>query len=156
MKKLIEKIKAFFSGFGKREELVYIVVFLWIAMGVFGATRDVNFSQLGAYFGSLTAYVATYIWSESKRPSEKTGLMKSGPNSRREVMIYAMVVLWTIVGAVAIWYRANLNDLAVYFVSLTGFVASWIAGEVYKPQDQIKKVQNPGPPSTPRSKNIEV
>ena len=28
-----------------------------------------------------------------------------------------------------------------YFVSLTGFVASWIAGEVYKPQDQIKKVQ---------------
>ena len=56
-------------------------------------------------------------------------------------MIYAMVVLWAIVGAFAIWYQANLNDLAVYFVSLTGFVASWIAGEVYKPQDQIKKVQ---------------
>lgn len=156
MNKIIEKIKAFFSGFGKREELVYIVVLLWIGMGVFGAIREVNFSQLGAYFGSLTAYVATYIWSESKRPSEKTGLMKTGPNSRREVMIYAMVVLWTIVGAFAIWYRANLNDLAVYFVSLTGFVASWIAGEVYKPQDQIKKVQSQGPPSPPRSKNIQV
>jgi len=148
----MNKIKEFFSSFGKREELVYIVVMLWISMGVYGAILEVNFSQLAAYFGSLTAYVATYIWSESKRPSEKTGLMKKGPSSRREVMIYAMVVLWTIVGIFAIWYKANLNDLAVYFVSLTGFVASWIAGEVYKPQDQIKKVQQPLPPR----KNIEV
>ena len=149
----MKKIKEFFNNFGKREELVYIVVLLWISMGVYAAIKGANFSQLAAYFGSLTAYVATYIWSESKRPSEKTGIMKVGPNSRREVMIYAMVVLWTVVGIVAIWYDINLNDLAVYFVSLTGFVASWIAGEVYKPQDQIKKVQRPMPPS---SKNIEV
>ena len=32
----------------------------------------------------------------------------------------------------------DLGDLALYFVSLTGFVASWIAGEVYKPEDTIK------------------
>jgi hypothetical protein len=31
-----------------------------------------------------------------------------------------------------------MSDLAVYFASLTGFVASWIAGEVYRPQDEIK------------------
>lgn len=152
MKKIKEKIRTFFSNFGKREELVYIVVFLWISMGVYGAFRDVNYSQLAAYFGSLTAYVATYIWGETKRPSEKSGLMKPGPNSRREVMIYAMVFLWTIVGAVAIWFRANLNDLAVYFLSLSGFVATWIAGEVYKPQDTVKK--GPTPPAT--AKKIEI
>lgn len=152
MKKIREKIKTFFSNFGKREELVYIVVFLWISMGVYGAFKDVNYSQLASYFGSLTAYVATYIWSETRRPSEKSGLMKPGPNSRREVMIYAMVVLWTIVGAVAIWFKANLNDLAVYFLSLSGFVATWIAGEVYKPQDTLKK--GPTPPTT--SRKIEI
>lgn len=126
------------SNFGKREGLVYIVVFLWIAMGVLGAWKEANFTELAAYFGSLTAYVATYIWAESRRPSEKSSIMQSGPSSRREVMIYVVVILWALVGGVAIWYKANLNDLAVYFVSLTGFVASWIAGEVYKPQDEVK------------------
>ena len=31
------------------------------------------------------------------------------------------------------------KPLIMYFVSLTGFVASWIAGEVYTPQDKINK-----------------
>ena len=53
-------------------------------------------------------------------------------------MIYVVVVLWAIAGIVAIWYLANLNELSIYFVSLTGFIMSWIAGEVYKPQDEIK------------------
>lgn len=127
-----------FQNFGKREGLVYIVVSLWIIMGILGAYKEANFTEMAAYFGSLTAYVATYIWGESRRPSEKSGLMQSGPSSRREIMIYVIVALWAIVGGFAIWYKANLNDLAVYFVSLTGFIASWIAGEVYKPQDQVK------------------
>jgi len=166
MKKLRELLK----DFGKREELVYIVVLLWITMGVLGAYKDTDFTQLAAYFGSLTAYVATYIWGESRRPSEKTGLMKEGPNSRREVMIYIIVALWTIVGGFAIWFKANLSDLAVYFVSLTGFIASWIAGEVYKPQDIVKSKPVSKPtfsqkPSVPKiideepsdeAKNIEV
>lgn len=126
------------SNFGKREGLVYIVVSLWILMGLLGAYKEANFTEMAAYFGSLTAYVATYIWGESRRPSQKTSIMQDGPSSRREVMIYAIVILWAIVGGVAIWFKANLNDLAVYFVSLTGFVASWIAGEVYKPEDQVK------------------
>lgn len=134
----MKKLRDLFSNFGKREGLVYIVVGLWIAMGILGAYKEANFTEMAAYFGSLTAYVATYIWAESRRPSEKTGLMKPGPISRREIMIYVIVVLWAVVGGFAVWFKANLNDLAVYFVSLTGFVASWIAGEVYKPQDQIK------------------
>lgn len=116
---------------------MYLIILLWIVMGVLGAIRNANFQDLAFYFGSLTAYVATYIWGETKRPSTKTGIIHKGPTSRRELMIYLIVGIWTIAGVMAIWYYANLNDLAVYFVSLSGFVASWIAGEVYTPQDRI-------------------
>ena len=81
------------SNLGKREGLVYITVFLWVVMGILGALKGADLKELAVYFGSLTAYVATYIWGESKRPSGKTGIMKRGPNSRREVMIYAVVGL---------------------------------------------------------------
>lgn len=127
----------FLERFGKREGLVYIVVFLWIVMGLLGVYKEASLTDLSVYFGSLTAYAATYIWSESKRPSKKTAIIKTGPRSRREVMIYVVVLIWAIAGGAAIWYKANLSELAIYFVSLTGFVASWIAGEVYTPQDKI-------------------
>jgi hypothetical protein len=129
----------FFSNFGKREGLVYIIVVLWIIMGLLGAYRDASFADLAIYFGSLTAYAATYIWAEAKRPSDKTTIFKKGPSSRRELMIYVVVILWAIAGAGAIWFKANIGELALYFVSLTGFVASWIAGEVYTPQDEVNK-----------------
>jgi len=127
------------SKIGKREGLVYLTVGLWVLMGILGAFRESDLKDLAVYFGSLTAYVATYIWGESKRPSEKSGILEKGPSSRREMMIYVVVSLWAIAGATAIWFKSDLNDLAVYFVSLTGFVASWIAGEVFTPQDKIKK-----------------
>ena len=132
-------IKEIVSNFGKREELVYITVLLWIAAGIFGAYKLVNFSQLAAYFGSLTTYVATYVWAESKRPSLKTGVLQPGPSSRREIMIYFIVLVWAIAGGFGIQFGANLNDLAIYFIALTGFIASWIAGEVYKPEDEVAK-----------------
>lgn len=128
-----------FKDFGKREALVYIVVFLWVVTGIFGAVKGADFVQLATYFGSLTAYVATYIWAETKRPSKKSGILKKGARSRREIMIYVVVGLWTIAGAVGIQYYANLASLATYFIALSGFIASWIAGEVYKPQDEVKK-----------------
>jgi len=128
-----------FERFGKREGLVYIIVFLWIVMGLLGVYKDASLSDLAVYFGSLTAYAATYIWAESKRPSKKSKILQKGPKSRREIMIYVVVALWAIAGGAAIWLKANLSELAIYFVSLTGFIASWIAGEVYTPQDTIKK-----------------
>lgn len=128
-----------FKDFGKREALVYIVVFLWVVAGVFAAVKGADFVQLAAYFGSLTAYVATYVWAETKRPSKKTGILKKGPRSRREIMIYIVVGLWTIAGAAGIYHYANLASLATYFIALSGFIASWIAGEVYKPQDEVQK-----------------
>jgi len=132
----------FFKNFGKRESLIYIIVSLWIIMGLLGAYKNANFSDLAIYFGSLTAYAATYIWAEAKRPSEKATIFKKGISSRREVMIYVVVIIWAIAGAAAIWFVANIGELALYFVSLTGFIASWIAGEVYTPQDSITKNTN--------------
>jgi hypothetical protein len=129
----------FFSNFGKREALVYIIVSLWIIMGLLGAYKNASFADLAVYFGSLTAYAATYIWAEAKRPSEKTTIFAKGPGSRRELMIYVVVFLWAIAGSGAIWFSADISELSLYFVSLTGFVASWIAGEVYTPQDNVNK-----------------
>lgn len=128
-----------FNNFGKREALIYIIVALWIGMGIMAFSKSANLSDLAVYFGSLTTYAATYIWAESKRPSKKTGILKKGPSSRREIMIYAMVFIWAIAGGFAIWYAADLKELSVYFFSLTGFVTSWLAGEAYKPEDGIKK-----------------
>ena len=137
----------FFKDFGKREALVYIVVTLWIAGGIYAAIKGTDFTQMAAYFGSLTAYVATYIWAETKRPSKKGKLLSRGKSSRREVMIYLVIVLWALAGAFGIYYMSNMASLATYFISLSGFIASWIAGEVYKPQDEVKKEVESDKPS---------
>ena len=128
------------EDFGKREALVYIVVFLWITMGIFAFWKGTDLEELSIYFGSLTTYVATYIWAESKRPSEKTGILKPGLKSRREIMIYIIVFIWTVAGSLAIWFGSDFTQLSVYFFSLTGFITSWIAGESYKPQHRINKI----------------
>ncbi len=135
----------FFNNLGKREALVYIIIFLWVLMGALSLIKSGDFIDLSIYFGSLTAYAATYIWSETRRPSEKTGLLKKGPRSRREVMIYVIVGLWTVAGIAAIFTKSNLESLATYFISLTGFVGAWIAGERYKPEDHIIKKRSEYP-----------
>jgi uncharacterized MnhB-related membrane protein len=135
----------FFNNLGKREALVYIIIILWVIMGGLTLYKSADLIDLSIYFGSLTAYAATYIWSETRRPSEKTGILKPGVHSRRELMIYVIVVLWAIGGIAAIFTKSNLESLATYFISLTGFVGAWIAGERYKPEDHVikKKTEYP-------------
>lgn len=130
-------MKIFNNELGKREALVYIIIFLWVVMGVFSLIKGADFADLSIYFGSLTAYAATYIWSETRRPSEKSGILKKGPNSRRETMIYVVLFLWIAAGVGALYTATSLEAMAMYFVSLTGFVGAWIAGERYKPEDQV-------------------
>lgn len=129
----------FLKNLGKREALVYVSILLWIVMGVLAVFNDVDFVDLAIYFGSLTAYVATYIWSETSRPSQKTGILKKGQTSRRESMIYIVIGLWLIAGVLGIIRGVNIESLGIYFVSLTGFVGAWIAGEKYKPEDHVIK-----------------
>ena len=60
-------------------------------------------------------------------------------------MIYVVVALWLIAGVAVIWWNSNLAELSIYFASLTGFVAAWIAGERYKSEDEVnasKKIDN--------------
>lgn len=127
----------FFNNLGKREALVYTIIFLWVVMGALSLIKQADFIDLSVYFGSLTAYAATYIWSETRRPSEKTGILRKGPHSRRELMIYVIVGLWAIGGIAAILTKSDLEGLSTYFISLTGFVGAWIAGERYKPEDHV-------------------
>ena len=124
---------------GKREGLVYLVVALWVILGALGAFRETTLSELSVYFGSLTTYVGVYVWSETKKPSIKTSVFRKGTTSRREAMIYIVTLLWALAGGLTMWYNQNLNELTIYFVSLSGFVTSWILGEVYKPEDDVKK-----------------
>lgn len=49
--------------------------------------------------------------------------------SKRECLTYFIVILWIFKGVLATFYETNFNDLAAYFVSLTGFIASYIFGE---------------------------
>ena len=46
----------------KRECITYLVVFLWVAMGVTATYFDTDFTQLAGYFISLTGFVASYIF----------------------------------------------------------------------------------------------
>jgi len=49
--------------------------------------------------------------------------------SKRECITYLVVFFWVIIGIVASYFETNFTDLASYFISLTGFVASYIFGE---------------------------
>lgn len=131
-----------FDGLGKREALVYIIIAMWIAMGSISIIKQLDLQNLAIYFGSLTAYAATYIWSETTRPSQKTGVLKKGPHSRREMMIYVILIIWFIGGLLAIFNSVPFKELSIYFMSLTGFVGAWIAGEKYKPEDHIIKTKS--------------
>ena len=35
--------------------------------------------------------------------------------------------------------KDRIKELSIYFASLTGFVASWIAGEKFKPEDEVNQ-----------------
>ena len=132
----------FWKDLGKREALVYIIIAMWIIMGFVSIIKELDLQDLAIYFGSLTAYAATYIWSETTRPSSKTGVLKKGPHSRRELMIYVILFLWFIGGLFATFKSVSFKDLSIYFMSLTGFVGAWIAGEKFKPEDQIIKTKS--------------
>jgi hypothetical protein len=119
----------------KSERLIYIIIFLWIIFGIFGILFKSNLNQLGGYYASLTVFVGTYLWGEYKRTSPSTTLFTSGRSSSREIIIYITVLLWTLLGMYGVVNSSNLNDLTVYFMSLTPFVSSYIIYKTAKGQD---------------------
>jgi len=119
-------------GESKRECITYLVVFLWVAVGVTATYFDTDFTQLAGYFISLTGFVASYIFGESTRPSTDSSVFKKGKNSKRESLMYITIALWAIIGVWVIIKNADLMGTAAYFAALTPFVGSYIIGETFK------------------------
>lgn len=121
----------------KRECLTYLVLFLWVGLGMLGVYYNVNFTDLAAYFVSLTGFVAAYIFGESVRKSKKTSIFLRGETSRRETMMYIVIALWLIVGVFVIINNADLAGVSAYFAALTPFVGGYIIGETYKGESEF-------------------
>jgi len=118
----------------KRKLLIYFVILIWIGMGVLAYIYKSSYTELSAYFISLTGFVGSYIWGESVRKSGTTTLFKKGKSSSREMMVYVAMLLWTISGAFSIIKSLNLTEIAAYFAALTPFIGAYMLGETYKPE----------------------
>lgn len=119
----------------KRLLLVYVVIFLWIffaSLMYFNINEVNDFKKLSVYFISLTGFIIAYVWGESARKSDKTTLFKPGNSSKREILTYIIILLWTVVGVFSVIKPLPLMDLATYFGSLTPFVGAYVLGETYK------------------------
>lgn len=119
----------------KAEILIYVVILLWVFFGILGIYYSTNLMELAGYYASLSVFVGTYFWGEYKRTSFSTSLLEKGPNSIREKMIYVTVTLWFILGVYGILKQSSLNDLTVYFASLSPFVSSFIIYKTTKGND---------------------
>lgn len=123
--------------YSKSQTLTYIVVFLWVIYGVLAIWQNISLEQLAGYYASLTLFISTYLWGEFRRSSKKTDIMSKGKNSSRQVIIYVVLFLWAVLGAVGIFILDELNSLTVYFGSLSPFVMSYIIYKTTKGHDYI-------------------
>ena len=46
----------------KRECLTYIIILMWVGLGILGAIYKTDFVQLASYFVSLTGFVGAYMY----------------------------------------------------------------------------------------------
>lgn len=53
----------------KRLTLTYIVLFIWVALAVFGIIMETDLIALGVYFVSGMPLILGYLWGETSRPS---------------------------------------------------------------------------------------
>jgi hypothetical protein len=119
----------------KRECITYVVVFFWIILGITASNFNTNFTDLAAYFISLTGFVTAYIFGESVRRSDESSIFMKGKNSKREAMTYFIMLIWLIIGLWCVVNEGDLIGISAYFAALTPFVGSYIIGETYKKED---------------------
>ena len=122
----------------KRECLTYIIVTLWIGIGILGTYYETEFTELAAYFISLSGFAGAYMYGESVRKSNDSSIFKGGKSSKRELMIYLTVFLWLIIGIFTIINGADLMGMSAYFAALTPFVGSYIIGETVKKEPEAE------------------
>ena len=122
--------------------MVYIVIILWIAMGILSIMYSADFGELAVFFLSLTGFIGVYVWGESTRKSTSKSVLKitKGHKSTREIMTYLVVFIWVVIGVMGIIYHASLAALAAYYGALTPFVGAYILGETYR--QSLKKARD--------------
>ena len=126
----------------KRECLTYIIVFLWVSIGILATYFETDFAELAAYFISLTGFAGAYMYGESVRKSQDSSIFKGGKSSKRELMIYLTVFLWLIIGVFTIINQSDLMGMSAYFAALTPFVGSYIIGETVKKEVEEETDEN--------------
>lgn len=57
-------------------------------------------------------------------------------NSKRQLLMYVVLVIWVLFGIFAILYGADLNALSVYFSSLALPFIGYILGESWRPSNK--------------------
>lgn len=76
-------------GKSKRLTLTYIILIIWIGLGVFGIIQETDLYGLAVYFASGLPLILGYMWSETSRPSLKDAsqiLKYISPNRRNNNM----------------------------------------------------------------------
>ena len=115
----------------KRECVTYVVIFLWVYLGVLSVIYDRSLEDLSVYFLSLTGFIGSYIVGESMRKSKDSSIFLKGKNSRRETLTYLIILFWTIIGTFITVIGGDIIGASSYFGSLTPFVGAFIIGNSY-------------------------
>jgi len=128
----------------KRECLTYVIILIWVGIGILGTYFETNFTELATYFISLTGFAGAYMYGESVRQSDDTSIFSPGKSSKREIVIYVTVGLWLLIGIFTIINQSDLMGMSAYFAALTPFVGSYIIGETHKKESLDKIEENEG------------
>ena len=128
----------------KRECLTYVIILIWVGIGILGTYFETNFTELATYFISLTGFAGAYMYGESVRQSDDTSIFSPGKSSKREIVIYVTVGLWLLIGIFTIINQADLMGMSAYFAALTPFVGSYIIGETHKKESLDEIEENEG------------
>lgn len=127
----------------KRECITYIVILLWILLGLHANYNQVSLTDTAAYFLSLTGFIGSYIYAESVRKSTDSSIFVKGPNSKRESLTYFIVLVWAIIGFFTIYNKASIIETSTYFAALTPFVGAYLIGETHKAENNYVPTEQP-------------
>jgi len=135
-----EKIKRN-CNVSSRAVMVYSVVILWFAFGMFctlyqplddagKALEKIKFTSAAVYFLSLAGFVGSYLYGVTVKTKKNTSpIFLKGNTDKREVLIYVCMILWTILGVYGVLTHMLLDEIGAYFGALTPFVGGYILGE---------------------------
>lgn len=68
------RFKELFVSASKREKFIYVMAFLWVALGAIGMFTSANLLELAEYFNVFLPYAVAYLGAETIRPSGTNAL----------------------------------------------------------------------------------